>query len=426
METHLPKDLLATEKGQVANQILRSCVHCGFCLSACPTYGILGDELDSPRGRIYLIKQALEGKPVSANTLSHLDRCLTCRSCETTCPSGVEYGHLLDIGRETIEERAPRQWHERFIRESLRRFLVTPWIFNLSATIAPWVKHETLNKRLQSWVKAQSAQTTEPLSKKVLLISGCVQPALAPNINLATKGVLNALGYQVVETPQSECCGAVSHHLSAEKATFKQIAHNINQWHAQLEQGAEVIISNASGCGVMIKDYAHYIKTHHYEEALHQKALKIVEKTVDIGEFMLSLPAKSLTAFRAQNEMPIVFHAPCTLQHGQRLKGAVESLLASLGYHVPPVADAHLCCGSAGTYSIFQKELSNQLKENKVKNLEQTQPKVILTANIGCLLQLQSGTETPVKHWVQYLAEQAMAHPVQNDCAPAPSHSQHI
>ncbi|MDG6778233.1 glycolate oxidase subunit GlcF [Thiomicrorhabdus sp. zzn3] len=394
MQTHIPVDLLNTPQGQTADKILRSCVHCGFCLSACPTYGILGDELDSPRGRIYLIKNALEGNAVSENSLIHLDRCLTCRSCETTCPSGVEYGHLLDIGRDLIEEKSPRPWHQRLFRWSLRKTLGTPWLFNALTALWPFAKHSLENAQLKKLVEAASKQ---PFQKQVLLVSGCVQPALAPNINLATRNVLHKLGIGVIETPQSQCCGAIDHHLSGSQDALKQVKRNIDAWCAELDHGVEAIISNASGCGVMIKDYAHLLKD---DAEYAEKARRIVAHTQDISEYLLK---QDLTPLQRRKHQKIVFQSPCTLQHGQKLAGLVETTLKSLGFEVSPVKDAHLCCGSAGTYSIFQKSLSEQLRDNKLQNLHEHEPSVIVTANIGCLMHLQKGTKTPVKHWIELL-----------------------
>lgn len=395
MKTELSKDQLASPDGQTADKILRACVHCGFCLSACPTYGLLGDELDSPRGRIYLIKQALEDNEVSNNSLKHLDRCLTCRSCETTCPSGVEYGHLLDIGRKVMEEKSPRPWHQRIIRYTLRTLLNSPKTFNFLTALAPWTKHHRINRNLQRQTESQANVLYS--AKSILLISGCVQPALAPNINLATKNVLYKLGYNVTETPQSQCCGAVNHHLSGEEDALQQIKGNIDAWTKHLDQGFEAIISNASGCGVMIKDYAHLLKDD-WEYA--DKAKRIVKHTYDISEFLID---KDLSQFKTDTNRHIVFQSPCTLQHGQKLPGRVEALLTDLGFTLSAVKDAHLCCGSAGTYSILQKKLSYQLRDNKIESLLKEAPEIIVTANIGCLMHLQNGTNTPVKHWIEIL-----------------------
>ncbi|WP_024851962.1 glycolate oxidase subunit GlcF [Hydrogenovibrio kuenenii] len=395
MKTELSKDLLATPDGQTADKILRACVHCGFCLSACPTYGLLGDELDSPRGRIYLIKQALEDNKVSNNSLKHLDRCLTCRSCETTCPSGVEYGHLLDIGRKVMEEKSPRPWHQRIIRYTLRTLLNSPKTFNFLTALAPWTRHHRINQNLLRQTESQANVLHS--SKNILLISGCVQPALAPNINLATKNVLYRLGYHVTETPQSQCCGSVNHHLSGEEDALRQIKSNIDAWIEHLDQGFEAIISNASGCGVMIKDYAHLLKN---DLDYADKAKRIVDHTYDISEFLVD---KDLSQFKRDTNQHIVFQSPCTLQHGQKLPGRVETLLSNLGFTLSPVKDSHLCCGSAGTYSILQKKLSYQLRDNKIESLLKEAPEIIVTANIGCLMHLQKGTSTPVKHWIELL-----------------------
>ncbi|NPA71306.1 MAG: glycolate oxidase subunit GlcF [Gammaproteobacteria bacterium] len=399
MQTNLPKDLLATEQGQTADKILRACVHCGFCLSTCPTYGILGDELDSPRGRIYLIKSVLEGNPVSKDSLSHLDRCLTCRSCETTCPSGVEYGHLLDIGREVMEERSPRSLLQRTVRYAVRKSLTTPWFFNLTLKVMPFLRHsQAVQFTVEELALQQSLKDQDDaLKSSVLLLSGCVQPALAPNINQSSIKVLNRLGLHVIETPQSQCCGAVDHHLSGAQDATAQIKANIDAWLPYLDQGVKAIISNASGCGVMIKDYPHLLKG---DIDYAAKAIRIAEHTKDISEFLLS---QDLSIFTHFDNQKITFHSPCTLQHGQKLQGVVEEALGKLGYRVNPVKDAHLCCGSAGTYSIFQPKLSKQLRDNKLDNLLAQKTPIIVTANIGCLMHLQKGTETPVKHWIELL-----------------------
>ncbi len=364
-------------KNLKANEIIRKCVHCGFCLATCPTYQLLGSELDSPRGRIYLIKSALENNESSAKSLQHLDRCLTCRSCETTCPSGVEYGHLLDIGRASIEHKRPL-WQKAY-RFSVRKFLTTPVLFN---TVGFLFRH--------SKIKTPVVQAKSP-NKKVLLLGGCVQPTLAPNINHSVKNILAKLGYEVEETPQSQCCGAVDQHLSANDEALRKIKRNIDAWHA-----FEIIISSASGCGVMVKDYASLFDK---EDDYYQKAQEISSKTQDIAQFLAD---KDLSDLKTLNKK-ISYHSPCTLQHGQKLDGLVESILAQLGYTPATIQDAHLCCGSAGTYSIFQPKLSKQLKANKLKHLSASNPEVIVTANIGCLMHLQKGTKTPVKHWVELL-----------------------
>lgn len=399
MQTHIPKDLLATETGKTADQILRSCVHCGFCLSSCPTYQVLGDELDSPRGRIYLIKSVLENNQVSQNTLHHLDRCLTCRACETTCPSGVEYGHLLDIGREMAEQKSPRNPLQKLLRYSLRKSLTTPWFFNLMVRTLPFLRHsKAVQYSVEELALQQKLQDQEAaLKSSVLLISGCVQPELAPNINQASIKVLNRLGLHVLQTPQTQCCGAIDHHLSGQNDALEKAKANIDAWLKYLDQGGQAILSNASGCGVMIKDYPHLLRN---DKEYANKAKRIARHSFDIAEF---LSQQDLSIFTHFKNHKVTFHSPCTLQHGQKLPGLVEDILRRLGYRISPVNDAHLCCGSAGTYSILQPKLSKQLRQNKLTNLMKNQPKLIVTANIGCLMHLQKGTHTPVKHWIELL-----------------------
>ena len=365
-----------------ANEIIRKCVHCGFCLATCPTYQILGSELDSPRGRIYLVKSSLEKNDFSAESIKHLDRCLTCRSCETTCPSGVEYSKLIDIGREFVERKRPI-W-QKAMRYSVRKLLTTQQLFNPIGLIA---KHS--NK--------QGAVIKPSIgSKKVLLLGGCVQPALAPNINHSIKNILAKLGFEAIETPQKQCCGAVDQHLSAEQDAMIKIKSNIDAW---LAHNVDTIISSASGCGLMVKDYASMFKE---GDDYYQKALLISSKIQDISEFLVNQDLSKLNLEKAN----IAYHEPCTLQHGQKLAGLVNSILDSLGYYPAKVQDSHLCCGSAGTYSIFQPELSKQLKSNKLDKLLASNPEVIVTANIGCLMHLQKDNKIPVKHWVELLDNQ--------------------
>lgn len=364
-------------KNLKANDIIRKCVHCGFCLATCPTYQLLGNELDSPRGRIYLIKSALENNAATANSLQHLDRCLTCRSCETTCPSGVEYGHLLDIGRASIENKRPL-WQKAF-RFTVRKFLTTSALFN---TVGFLFRHSNIQTPI---IKPKVS------GKQVLLLGGCVQPTLAPNINHSVKNILTKLGYKVKEAPQKQCCGAIDQHLSANNEALRKIKRNIDAWHS-----FEVIISSASGCGVMVKDYGSLFNK---DDEYYQKAQAVSQNTQDIAEFLAD---KDLSVLKMVNKK-ITYHSPCTMQHGQQLGGLVESILEQLGYESSTVADSHLCCGSAGTYSIFQPKLSQQLKINKLQKLQVSNPEMIVTANIGCLMHLQKGTKTPVKHWIELL-----------------------
>jgi len=365
-----------------ASEIIEACVHCGFCLATCPTYQLIGDELDSPRGRIYLIKSALENNQFSTSSLKHLDRCLTCRSCETTCPSGVEYGQLLEIGREFMESKRTKL--QTIYRFFVRKLLLTPLLFK---SVGYFVRHSSIATKS---IKPQNVEST------VLLLGGCVQPTLAPNINHSIKNILAKLNVNVIESPQRECCGALDQHLAASKDALNKVKRNIDLWSAQLNSGVTVIISSASGCGVMVKDYpALFEKTDPY----YEKAEFVSSKTQDIAEYLAS---KDLTGLRL-SESNISYHEPCTLQHGQKLGGLVESILAQFGYDKKPIKDSHICCGSAGTYSIFEAEISNQLKEKKLKNLKASNPEMIVTSNIGCLMHLQKGNSIPVKHWVELL-----------------------
>jgi len=381
---HVELNQLSISKldNEKASQIIEACVHCGFCLATCPTYQLIGDELDSPRGRIYLIKSALENNQFSTSSLKHLDRCLTCRSCETTCPSGVEYGQLLEIGREFMESKRTKL--QTIYRFFVRKLLLTPLLFK---SVGYFVRHSSIATKS---IKPQNVEST------VLLLGGCVQPTLAPNINHSIKNILAKLNVNVIESPQRECCGALDQHLAASKDALNKVKRNIDLWSAQLNSGVTVIISSASGCGVMVKDYpALFEKTDPY----YEKAEFVSSKTQDIAEYLAS---KDLTGLRL-SESNISYHEPCTLQHGQKLGGLVESILAQFGYDKKPIKDSHICCGSAGTYSIFEAEISNQLKEKKLKNLKVSNPEMIVTSNIGCLMHLQKGSSIPVKHWVELL-----------------------
>jgi glycolate oxidase iron-sulfur subunit len=382
MQTKLSVTGIKTAHVQKAENILRSCVHCGFCLSTCPTYQLTGNELDSPRGRIYLIKSVLENNEYSKSTIQHLDRCLTCRACETTCPSGVKYGELADIGREIIESKRPL-W-QKSLRASVRKLLTSPTLFNMAA---PWVKHTSI----QSPIKPQNGT-----KGRILLLSGCVQPTLTPRTNHATTNVLATLGYKIMETTQKECCGAIDQHLSAQDEALVKVKRNIDNWLAIVESGVDTIISTASGCGLMVKDYPTLFEQ---DDVYYQKSLTIATKTKDIAEFLLE---QDLSPLSVTNEK-ISYHAPCSLQHGQQLPNLVEGLLEKLGYELTPIVDSHLCCGSAGTYSFFQPEMATLLRDNKVKNLGRSKPNLIVTSNIGCQIHLAKGTRLPVKHWIELL-----------------------
>ncbi|MGR6034382.1 MAG: glycolate oxidase subunit GlcF [Candidatus Nitrosoglobus sp.] len=398
MQTHLADFIKKTPQGQEADSILRSCVHCGFCTATCPTYQLLGDELEGPRGRIYLVKQALEGKAVSRKTQQHLDRCLTCRACETTCPSGVRYGRLLDIGREVVETKVSRPPWERLIRAALRTLLPYPRRFTILLRLG-----QMLSPFLPSSIKHHIPPRGKPKSwpitthsRKMLILEGCVQPSLAPEINASTAWVLDQLNISLLKVPNSGCCGAISHHLSAPQSALDFIRQNIDAWWPQIEAGAEAIVVTASGCGAMIKEYGILLKE---DPAYAAKAARVARITKDISEVLAQEDRSALTP-SPRTPRRIAFQSPCTLQHGQQLGGVVEKLLQEAGFDLTEVADAHLCCGSAGTYSILQRDLSQRLLTNKLVALECGHPQLIATANIGCLTHLQSQSSLPVKHWI--------------------------
>jgi glycolate oxidase iron-sulfur subunit len=407
METHLAQWLQGTPEGDEAQAILRRCVHCGFCTATCPTYQLLGDERDGPRGRIYLIKAVVEGETPGDSTREHLDRCLTCRSCETTCPSGVQYGRLVDIGRELVERQTRRPLRARLLRGVLRETLTRPALFGPALRLGQSVRG-LLPKRLRDKVPARRAAGPWPSAehrRKVLMPAGCVQPAMIPAIDAACARVLDRLGIQVVRPKSSGCCGAIRQHLSDAEGARAEARRNIEQWWPYLEQGVEAILINASGCAVMVKDYAHLLRD---DPQWSERATRVVERVRDISEWLPEELERHWQANGLPDPEPaaaagLVFHPPCTLQHGQQRRGQVERTLSRLGAQVQPIADAHLCCGSAGTYSVLQPELSEQLRGRKLTALQAAAPAMILSANIGCIAHLQAGTETPVRHWVEWL-----------------------
>ncbi|NOY66722.1 MAG: glycolate oxidase subunit GlcF [Gammaproteobacteria bacterium] len=400
MQTRLPDNFLATEQGKIANKILRSCVHCGFCTATCPTYQLLGDELDSPRGRIYLIKQMLEGNDVSRRTQIHLDRCLTCRACETTCPSGVEYGKLIDLGRNWIEPRVSRPITEKTSRWILRKLIPYPGRFKLLLQIARLFM-PLLPAHLAHKIPARPKQTTWPDRQhkhKVLILNGCAQSVTHPEIDAATARVLDYFQIEIVQESQSGCCGAVSQHLSAAQEAKKQMQKNIDAWWPQINNSVKNIIVNASGCAVQLKEYAHYFED---DPNYKEKAQLIANNVIDISELLAQLPLEK--AVNHSSNQTIAFHSPCTLQHGQQITNVIEPMLEKCGYNLTHIKDSHLCCGSAGTYSILQADLSSQLLENKLTNLTAENPEIIATANIGCLMQLQTTSPVPVVHWINLI-----------------------
>ena len=403
MQTTLLPALLDTATGQEANEILRNCVHCGFCNATCPTYQLTGDELDGPRGRIYQIKQVLEGATPTRTMQLHLDRCLTCRACETTCPSGVDYHHLLDTGRELVEQQVQRPLQERFMHFMLRAVL--PWparfklLLRLGQTVRPLLP-ATLKQRIPAFRKASPFNSAQTHERSMLLLDGCVQPALAPQINMATRRVLDALGINTLIAANDGCCGAVSHHLGAPTDAKDFMRNNIDAWWPAIEQGAEAIVITASGCAPMVKEYGRLLAD---DPQYADRASRVSALAKDVSEVIAKEnPASRL--MRATHQTRIAFHSPCTLQHGQGLNGLVENILQQSGYELTAVANSHLCCGSAGTYAILQPGLANSLRENKLTALQAGQPERIATANIGCLMHMQPHSGVPMLHWIELLA----------------------
>lgn len=402
MQTALADFIRGTSDGQEAEAILRRCVHCGFCTATCPTYQLLGDELDGPRGRIYLMKQLLEGRTATAKTQDHLDRCLTCRNCETTCPSGVEYGRLVDIGRKIVDAQVRRPLAERALRAALRTGLTSPLFapaLGLGRALRP-----VLPARLRSRLPARRDAGGWPAAthaRKMVLLEGCVQPALAPNINTATARVLDRLGIQTLRPADAGCCGAIRTHLGDHEGGLADMRRNIDAWWPLVEAGAEAIVMNASGCGALVKEYGHKLsRDAHYA----QRARRVSELTVDLAE-LLPRHERELAALVDAPSRRIAFHPPCTLQHGQGIRGGAEGLMRALGFEVVLPGDSHLCCGSAGTYSILQPALAQRLRDDKLAALHATRPREICSANIGCIAHLQSGSTLPVRHWVELLDE---------------------
>ena len=401
METHIIPTFLNTDAGQEADKILRACVHCGFCTATCPTYLETGDELDSPRGRIYQIKEILEGSPPGKEIQHHLDRCLTCLNCTTTCPSGVEYNKLIEIGREFIESQHKRPFKQRLVRWGLRKVLPYPQRFSTLLQLSQWIK-PLLPKTIQSKIPATSTNpSAAPSSKhkrKILLLQGCVQGNLTPETNNSTIKVLNKLAFEIIQPDKSGCCGAVSQHLSAPTEARIFMRNNIDAWWPHIQAGAEAILITASGCGLMIKEYGYHLNN---DPEYADKARKVSSLAKDLCEIISIEDIKKLTHQHTYPVTRIAFHPPCTLQHGQKLMGKTEALLRATGLELLPVQDAHLCCGSAGTYSILQPELSQRLLTNKLQALQAAQPEWIVTDNVGCQTHLQTRAGVPVKHWVE-------------------------
>jgi glycolate oxidase iron-sulfur subunit len=394
VQTQLADFIRDTPAGREAETILRKCVHCGFCTATCPTYQVLGDDLDSPRGRIYLMKRALEGAPVSEKTQLHLDRCLTCRSCETTCPSGVRYGRLVDIGRAYVEKQARRTPWDRLRRAVLAFGLPRTTLFTAALRLGQLFNLAPKTSRAGAWPAPRHG-------RRMIALAGCVQPALAPSINAAAARVLDRLGVSLLEVPGAGCCGALRFHLNRQEAGRDDMRALIDAWWPMASgREIEAIVMTASGCGVTVKEYGHLLAV---DQSYRGKAERIAQLTQDLCEVIKpdDLPA-------GRNRGRIAFHSPCSLQHGQQLRGKAEALLARVGYEVVPVRDAHLCCGSAGTYSLLQPAIARELRGRKLAALEEFAPQAIATANIGCLMHLQDGATTPVRHWIE-LVDAALA-----------------
>ena len=407
MQTQLSSEFAGTPDGIAAEAILRKCVHCGFCTATCPTYQLLGDELDGPRGRIYLIKQMLEGASVTRKTQGHLDRCLTCRNCESTCPSGVEYGRLLEIGRHVVDQRVERPVAENGLRWALKVGLTSPLFgpaLKIGQALRPLMP-VALKHKVPSRASAGAHRwPTGTHPRKVLLLLGCVQPAMMPNINSATARVLDAAGIQTLVADGAGCCGAIRSHLGDRDGGLDDMRRNVDAWWPLVASNQiEAIVMNASGCGVTVKEYGHALSA---DPAYAQRAQRISELTRDLSELLPDMAAHLKPKMRSIKQHQLVLHPPCTLQHGQQLHGTIDAPMNLLGFDVRLApSEAHLCCGSAGTYSVLQPKLATELRDRKLEQLHRVDAQIIVSANIGCIQHLQSGTTTPVKHWVEVLDE---------------------
>ena len=402
MQTKISNQFLSNPDIEDAESILRSCVHCGFCTATCPTYQLLGDELDGPRGRIYLIKQVLEGNEISSRTQTHLDRCLTCRSCETTCPSGVRYGRLVEIGREIVDQQVSRNLLQSMSRKLLRKIVPYPQrfaiVYKLGLLVRPILP--AAMKRKMPLPQRSGVTTVITKTRKMLVLQGCVQSVVTPQTNQAATRILQKLDIELITAPKAGCCGAVSHHLSAPEEGLDFMRRNIDAWWPAIEQGVEAIVVTASGCGAVVKDYADLLK---HDAVYADKARRVSELAKDISEILHQENLAAVTI--KQSASKVAFHSPCTLQHGQKITGVVEQILQNAGFTLTHVEDSHLCCGSAGTYSILQPGLSQQLLDNKLSSLQCGQPDLIATANIGCQMHMASKAQVPVKHWLELIDE---------------------
>jgi glycolate oxidase iron-sulfur subunit len=403
METALADFIRETPEGREADAILRSCVHCGFCTATCPTYQLLGDDLDSPRGRIYLIKQMLEGSDVTAKTRVHLDRCLTCRSCETTCPSGVRYGRLIDIGRKVVDQRAPRPFGARAHRWLIREAMLCRPLFAAALAVGRAAR-PMLPARVRAKIPEARPAGAWPAARhhrKMLVLRGCVQPAIAPVIDAAMARVLDRIGVSLLRIDGGGCCGALPYHLSGEARGLALARRNIDAWWPHVDRNIEAVVVTASGCGTMVKEYGHLFRHDPEYAERAQRIASVAKDPVEVigAEWTRIAPKLALDI----GSQKVAFQSPCSLQHGLELDGRVEEILQAIGIELTPVCDPHLCCGSSGTYSLMQPKLARELKANKLAALEAGRPDVIATANIGCLTHLASGTRRPVRHWIELL-----------------------
>jgi glycolate oxidase iron-sulfur subunit len=410
MHTNIHQVFAKTAQLAEAKEIISNCVHCGFCTATCPTYQELKDERDGPRGRIYLIKQFLETGSLTQKSRVHLDRCLTCRSCETTCPSGVKYGRLIDIGRELSEQVLPRPATEKIIRWALARVLPNASLFSsllfLGQTFKP-----LLPKVLKNKIPKQRKASPWPASSHsriMLSLAGCAQSSAAPNTNAATARVLDALGITLVEMPKAGCCGAVNYHLSEHDQGLAAMRNNIDAWWPAIEAGAESLVVTASGCGAMVQEYGSLLKD---DVQYAHKAEKVSKLAVDISQVLLNEDLSPLIAQTqsSANTEKVAFHCPCTLQHAMGQSGAVEKVLTKFGVNLAKTSDQHLCCGSAGSYSILQPKMSKKLLANKITALTADNPSRIVTANIGCQLHIDTVAKVPVDHWIELVDENITA-----------------
>lgn len=398
MHSELADFIKGTPEGREAKDIINSCVHCGFCNATCPTYQLQGNELDGPRGRIYLLKNFLEGQAIGHATQQYLDRCLSCGACETTCPSGVKFTRLADIGRNVLAEKLPRPWRQRLFRRLLLSLLPYPRRFAALIACARLLR-PVLPQAIARKLPAKQCRPNWPLPKharRMLILQGCVQPVLAPRIDSSAAQVLSKLGISAIAAPVASCCGALNHHLADQQQSLKLIRQNIDNWWPLVAQGVEALIVTASGCALMVKQYGELL-AHDLDYA--EKAARIAGLVQDMSEILMTEDLSALTP----NPRTIAFQSPCSLQHGLALNGAVEQLLMKLGFTLSPVEGGHLCCGSAGTYSLLQPQISRQLREQKLAALQAHQPGLIATANIGCLLHLQEQAQVPVVHWLELL-----------------------